>query len=60
MEMLADFFRVRNINGTGMRLLFGDADLKQDLENGLGLDLELAGQIVDANLIRVLRHTQWI
>jgi hypothetical protein len=43
-----------------MRLLFCDADLKQDLENGLGLDLELAGQIVDANLIRVLGHTQWI
>ena len=58
--MLADFFGMRNINGAGMRLFFCDADFKQDFENSFGLDLELAGQIVDANLIRVLRHTQWI
>ena len=58
--MLANLFCMRYINGTGMGLLLGDADNRQQIDNGLGLDLKFAGQIVDANLIGVLRHTQWI
>ena len=43
-----------------MGFLFGYANIGQHINNGLGLDLKLAGQIVDANLIGVLRHTQRI
>jgi hypothetical protein len=35
---------------TGMRLLLGNADLGQDVKNGLALDLQLTGQIIDSNL----------
>ena len=58
--MLANLYRKRLINGAGMGFLFGYANIGQHINNGLGLDLKLAGQIVDANLIGVLRHTQWI
>lgn len=36
-----------------MRLLLGDAILGQKVDDGLGLDLELAGEFVDSDLIRV-------
>jgi hypothetical protein len=58
--MLANLYRMGLIYGTGMGLLFGNADFGEQFDNGLGLDLEFAGQIVDANLIGVLRHTQWL
>lgn len=35
---------------TGMRLLFGDADFRQDLKNLATLDFQLARQIIDSNL----------
>jgi len=53
LEVLAHSFRGVNINGTGVRLFFGDARFRQIIEDGLGLDLEVAGQFVDANLIGV-------
>jgi hypothetical protein len=58
--MLANLFRMRYINGTGVGLLLGHANFGEQFDNGLGLDLKFAGQIVDANLIGVLRHTQGI
>ena len=50
-EMLADFFRGGNIDGTRVRLLLSDAGLGQIVNDGLGLDLEVASQFVDADLI---------
>jgi hypothetical protein len=37
-------------DGTGMRLLLGDPDLKQDIENRFTFDFQLPGQIVNSNL----------
>ena len=48
------------VNGAGVGFLLGNADFGEQFDNGLGLDLEFAGQIVDANLIGMLSHTQWI
>jgi hypothetical protein len=58
--MLADFDSSRFVDGAGVGFLFGNADFGEQFDNGLGLDLEFAGQIVNANLIGMLRHTQWI
>jgi hypothetical protein len=51
--VLADFFRNVRGNGTGVRFLFGDAVPGQQVNNGLGLDLQLASQLVDSDLIDV-------
>jgi hypothetical protein len=51
--VFANFFGSGQINRTGVRLFLGDAGLGQILDQDLGLDLELASQFVDANLIRV-------
>jgi hypothetical protein len=58
--MLAHFDSSRFVDGAGVGFLLGDADFGEQFDNGLGLDLEFAGQIVNANLIGMLRHTQWI
>jgi len=52
--MLPDLDSNGFVDGAGMRLLFGQTDNGEQIDNGLGLDLELTGQIVDANLIGVL------
>jgi len=36
-----------------MRLLFGDAVSREQVNNRLGLDLQLARQLIDSNLICV-------
>jgi hypothetical protein len=51
--VLADSYSGFNINGAGVRLFFSDAGFRQIIEDGLGLDLEVAGQFVDAYLIGV-------
>lgn len=47
------FFRLVVFQRTRMRLLFRDADFRQILDEHLGLDFELARQLIDANLSRV-------
>src|SRR6202011_3085697 len=42
-----DVFR----NGTRVSLLFRDAVARQKVDNGLGFDFQLAGQLVNTNLI---------
>ncbi len=44
------------IERTRVRLLFGDADLGEIVDQDFRLDLQLARQLVNANLIRV-RHS---
>jgi hypothetical protein len=53
LKVLAHSFSGVNINGTGVRLFFFDAGFRQIIYDCLGLDLEVAGQFVDANLICV-------
>jgi len=38
------------VDGAGMRLLFGDAQFGQPIQNLMGLDFQLPSQLVDANL----------
>jgi hypothetical protein len=52
-EMLANELRMREIERTGVRLFFCDADLGQVLDQHFGLDLEFPGQLVNSNLIRI-------
>jgi hypothetical protein len=35
---------------TGVRLLLGDSNFGEDIKNGLALDFQFPGQIVDSNL----------
>ena len=55
-EMLASEFRVIEIERTRVRLLFGDADLGEEVDQDFRLDLQLAREFVNSNLIRV-RHS---
>jgi hypothetical protein len=49
-EMSSHLLCFMLLHRTGMRLLFGDADFDQDVENCLALDFQFPGQIVDSNL----------
>jgi len=49
--MLPRKFRVLNVKRTRVRFLLGDANFGQILNQDLGLDLEFAGQFVDADLL---------
>jgi hypothetical protein len=51
--MPSDKFGVIQIERAGVRLLLGDADLGQIVDQDLGLDLELSSQFVDSNLVRL-------
>jgi hypothetical protein len=42
------------VNRAGMRLLLGDAELRQQLQNPIGLDLEFASQLVDPSLLHTV------
>lgn len=53
LEVFTDFLRVRFINGAGVRLLFFDTYLREVVKDCLSLDLQVTGQVVDANLIGV-------
>jgi len=52
-EMLANELRVPEVERTGVRLLFRDADLRQVLDQNFGLDLKFPGQLINSNLIRI-------
>ena len=52
-KMLAHFYRGCDLDRTGMRLFLGDAGFGQIVNDGLCLDLELASQFVDSDLIRI-------
>ena len=49
-EKLLYALRLIGFDGTGMRLLLGDANLWQRVENFLALDFQFPGQIVNSNL----------
>lgn len=51
--MLAHQFRVLEIERTGVRLLLRDADFRQVLDQDLGLDLELPGQLINPDLVGI-------
>ena len=44
------FFGLIVLQRTRMRLFFGDADFRQILDEHLGLDFQLARQLVDSDL----------
>ncbi len=49
-EVSPHFFCFVFFDRTGMRLLLGDADYYQDIENRSTFNFQLPGQIVDSNL----------
>jgi hypothetical protein len=53
LNLLAHFLRNVHRNRTRVRFLFRDAEAGQKINNRLGLDLQLAGQFVDSDLVCV-------
>ena len=53
LKVLPHLLRVVQVERTGVRLLFRDADLRQVVDQDFRLDLEFPGQLIDSNLIRV-------
>jgi hypothetical protein len=51
LEMLADQYRVLDVDGAGVRLLFGDANLGQIVDQHLGLDFKFTRQFVNSDLV---------
>ena len=49
-EVGAHLFRLVFLQRAGMGFLLGDSYFGQYIENGLALDFELPGQIIDSNL----------
>jgi hypothetical protein len=52
-KVFAHFYRGFYFDRTGVRFFLGNAGLGQIIDDGLGLDLELASQFVDSDLIRI-------
>jgi len=52
LEVLAHQFRVLDVERTRVRLLLGDANFRQVLDQGFRLDLQLPGQLINPDLIR--------
>jgi hypothetical protein len=50
LKLAADFVGDLERNGTGVRFLLGYAKAGQKIDDGLGFDLELAGQFVNSDL----------
>ncbi len=46
---LPDYFRHRLINGTGVGLLLGNAELWQHVDDGVRGDLKLPCELIDSN-----------
>jgi hypothetical protein len=46
---LPDYLRNWLINGTGVSLLFADAELGQHVDDGVGGDLQLPCELIDSN-----------
>lgn len=57
-KIVADLFRDIFVNRTGVSLLFGNAELGQELKHPLRLDLKLPGQFIDPNLLHTLERQQ--
>jgi hypothetical protein len=55
LQVLANFLRNIFRNRARVGLFFGDAVARQKVDDGLGLDLQLARQLIDAYLI-CFRH----
>jgi hypothetical protein len=53
LKMLASEFGMIQVERARVRLFFGDADLGQIVDQDLGLNLQLARQLIDPNLIGV-------
>jgi hypothetical protein len=53
LKMFAHLLRDIRGNGAGVRLLFRDAIPGQQVNNRFRLDLQLAGQLINANLVYV-------
>ena len=51
--MLAHEFGVGEIERARVGLLFCDADLREVVDQDLGLDFQLPGQLVNSNLVGV-------
>jgi hypothetical protein len=51
--MLAHQLGMLQVNRAGVRLFFRDADLRQELDQDLGLDLQFARQFIDTDLIGI-------
>jgi hypothetical protein len=52
-EMFPREFRVLEIERAGVRLFLLDADLRQEVDQHFGLNLEFPRQLVNSNLIRI-------
>jgi hypothetical protein len=52
-KMFAHFYRGFYFDRAGMRLFLGNAGFGQIVNDGLCLDLELASQFVDSDLVRI-------
>jgi hypothetical protein len=52
-KIFAHFDRGFYLDGAGMRFFLGNAGLGQIVNDGLCLDLELASQFVDTDLVRI-------
>jgi hypothetical protein len=51
--MLANLYSGFYLNRAGVRFLLGNAGFRQIVDDGLCLDLKLASQFVDSDLIRI-------
>jgi hypothetical protein len=49
LHSLTDYFRYRLINGTGVGLLLGNAELGQHVNDGVRGDLKLPCELIDSN-----------
>jgi len=52
-KVFAHFYRGFYLDRTGMRFFLGNAGFGQIVNDGLCLDLELASQFVDSDLVRI-------
>jgi hypothetical protein len=50
-EMLPHLGRFVRLERTGMGFLFGNAEQRKYVENGLALNFQIPGQVVDSNLV---------
>jgi hypothetical protein len=51
--MLPHEFGMAQVDRARMRLLLGNTNFREVIDQDLGLDFELPGQLVDADLIRI-------
>jgi hypothetical protein len=49
--VLPDALRLIHFNGAGVRFLFRDSNLQQQIKNHFAFDLKLSRQVVNSNLL---------